>query len=362
MAPLSPTFAGFRAAFRRPALTFAEMAWRWSVGAAGIALLAFSFFEYLDSLQVTGTDAWLLRSRLPLLAGRAIAHILGGSFPRLTLAALTGALGLAGFWMLAASLGRLATVRSLLDYFSAALPEAVNSHVPGRDSAGRPLRSLLGLNFLRAAVVLASLAAFQGAAMVAGFASPEADPRPGLAFLLFLPLAGMICCAAWGLNWLLSLAAVFAVRDGGDTLAALSGAITLCRERAGAVAAVSTWTGLAHLFAYSGATIMASLSLGFLRFVSVRLIVCWMFLLTLAYFAVADWLYMARLAGYVCIAEMPHALPAPSPMLPPYTPPATPAPDAEIASGTPIQSTVDRDENILSDVPNALLLYTGQPI
>ena len=28
----SPTIEGFRAAFRRPSLTFAEMAWRWTVG------------------------------------------------------------------------------------------------------------------------------------------------------------------------------------------------------------------------------------------------------------------------------------------------------------------------------------------
>jgi len=59
---------------------------------------------------------------------------------------------------------------------------------------------------------------------------------------------------------------------------------------------------------------------------------------TLTYFAVADWLYMARLAGYVCIAEMPDALAASAPM---------PAPQLE-----PAQATIDRDEPILSDLPN----------
>jgi hypothetical protein len=60
-------------------------------------------------------------------------------------------------------------------------------------------------------------------------------------------------------------------------------------------------------------------------------------LVTLAYFAVVDWLYMARLAGYVCIAEAPQALLAPSP-LPRH--------------GPPLQTTIDRNELILSDVPN----------
>jgi hypothetical protein len=60
-------------------------------------------------------------------------------------------------------------------------------------------------------------------------------------------------------------------------------------------------------------------------------------LLTLAYFAIADWLYTVRLAGYVCIAEMPDALLAP----PPPLIPVAPAPS----------ETIDRDELILSDIP-----------
>jgi hypothetical protein len=59
----------------------------------------------------------------------------------------------------------------------------------------------------------------------------------------------------------------------------------------------------------------------------------------LIYFVVADWLYVARLAGYVCIAETPLALLAPPPPIPlPRTP--------------PLQTTIDRDEAILSDIPN----------
>jgi hypothetical protein len=46
---------------------------------------------------------------------------------------------------------------------------------------------------------------------------------------------------------------------------------------------------------------------------------------------------MARLAGYVCIAEMPD-IPVPSMPIP--IPPA------------PERTSIDRDETILSDVPN----------
>src|SRR6202043_3308862 len=110
------------------------------------------------------------------------------------------------------------------------------------------------------------------------------------------------------LNWLLSLACIFAVRDGDDVLSALSAAVTFVQERPGAVFAVSTWTGLAHLAAISMATTAVSFPLAFIRVAPTRLIIAAVMLVTLAYFAVADWLYMARVAGYVCIAEMPEAL------------------------------------------------------
>jgi hypothetical protein len=73
-------------------------------------------------------------------------------------------------------------------------------------------------------------------------------------------------------------------------------------------------------------------------------VVAGVLLVTLAYFAFADWLYMARLAGYVCIVETPQALLAP---LPP-APSLRPAPPIQ----TRIQTSIDRDEPILSDVPN----------
>jgi hypothetical protein len=123
---------------------------------------------------------------------------------------------------------------------------------------------------------------------------------------------------------------------------AISAAVAFCRERTGPVFAVSTWTGLAHLVALVGATTVVSMPLGFAGVVPWRLVVAVMILVTVAYFALADWLYMARLAGYVCIAETPQALLSPAPV--PPSPQPKPAP--------PVETTIDRDEPILSDLPN----------
>jgi hypothetical protein len=338
MPRVSPTLEGFRASFRRPSLTFAEITWRWTVGAVAWTLVFFWLIEFLDTLPVTKSDAALLSTRQPLLVGRAISHILSGSLNRAVFAASLAAIALSLLWIITASIGRAATVCILLEYFRRDSTSDIAFETDATSEA-RPFRSLTGLNFLRVAVTLSAILAFVGAAILASFASPDSHPRPGLAFISFLPLAGLICIAWPLLNWWLSLACVFAVRDGEDTLGALSAAVTFFRERTGPVFAVSTWTGLAHMVAFSIAITAVSVPLAFIQIAPWRLVMIGVLLMTLAYFALVDWLYMVRLAGYVCIAEMPAALVASAPVATPPSP-------------APAQSTIDRDETILSDLPN----------
>src|SRR5436305_2647212 len=115
--PISPTTEGFRAAFRRPSLTLAEISWRWIVGTTAVALCGFGVVEYLDTLPVTNGELLFLRSRQPYLVGEAIAHILRGSLSRAVIAGMLAAFLLSSLWIISASLGRVATVRALLEYF-----------------------------------------------------------------------------------------------------------------------------------------------------------------------------------------------------------------------------------------------------
>jgi len=348
---ISPTAEGFRAAFRHPSLTLGEITWRWTVGATGTALFFFGLFEYLNTLPVTSGEMLFLRTRHPYFVAQALAHIFRGSLSRGVMAALLAGLMVSTLWVVAASLGRIATVRGLMEYFREQVKSRVSASEVSSDlpSEATAFRTLARLNFLRLTAALAALFGFVGAAILAGFASPDSDPNPGLAFLLFLPLAGLICLVWWALNWLLSLAGLFAVRDGEDAVGAISVAVTFCRERTGAVFAVSIWTALAHLVAFVGATTVASMPLGFAGVLPWRLVVLCVIFVTVIYFALADWLYLARLAGYVCISETPEELLKPLP----HTPmPAPPFGGLQVTSGPPVQATIDRDEPILSDVPD----------
>src|SRR5215469_11238128 len=149
--PISPTAEGFRAAFRRPLLTFAEITWRWVVGATATLLLFFGFIEYLDTLPVSSADVLFLRTRQPFLIGQAIAHILHGSIARGALSLMLAALLLTLIWIVAASLGRSAVVEAMIEYFRARFPATVATGNPAASTEhsqrGR-IFSLLELNFL----------------------------------------------------------------------------------------------------------------------------------------------------------------------------------------------------------------------
>jgi hypothetical protein len=347
MSRVSPTLEGFRAAVRRPSLALGEITWRWVVGATAIALFFFGLFEYLRTLTVTNGELLFLRTRQPFLVAQTILHILRGNLHRAVMSAVLAALCMALLWMIAASLGRIATVDAMLEYIRERLA-TLSASVIGESELGvaSPFRTLLRLNFLRVALAVSAVVGLGGAAILAGAASPDAEPQPGLAFFLFLPLAALLALTWFLLNWLLSLAAMCAVRDREDAIGAISAAVGLCRERTAAIFAVSAWTGVAHVVAFGGATTIAFMTLGFAGVLPGRLVALGLVFLTLAYFAVANWLYTARLAGYVCIADIPNALLYPLP--PPPVPPNLGPP---VSTEPPLQTTIDRDEPILSDLP-----------
>ena len=328
----SPTIEGFRVAFRRPTFTLAEITWRWTFGAAALALLGLSFLEYLDTLPVSKSDLFLLRTQHPGLIARALSHILAGSGPRFIAVSIVLALTLAFAWVIVASFGRAATLNSLLHYFWEKEPER---KFPFRMSA------LFGLNFLRSGALLAAIVGALGAIVLGGMASSEKDPSPGTAMLIFLTVA-LLVWSAWAVvNWVLSLASVFVVARNEDTLGAIASTVGLCRDRIGAVLAVGTWFGMAHLVALSVASSAIAFPLAFAGVLPGAIVFGGVLFFTLLYFAVADWLYLGRLGAYVWIMEGPEIEPVSEVIIEPPT----------IQPLMPDNDRVDPEDLILSDVP-----------
>jgi hypothetical protein len=329
MNALSPASHGLGLAFRRPAIAFAEIAWRWSFVAAVWVLGIMFLYEYMDSLPVTQADRLLLRTREPELVARAIHRIFEGSAFRFTVAGIVLAIGLTVAWIVLASLGRIATVRSVTDEFG--LTRAA------KESGA--LLSLFGLNFLRTGLMLAALAAAIGAMLIASSFWASTHVPAAEASQLFFLLLFSISMAWAALNWLLSASAIFVVADGHRALAAISDTVRLCRERPGPVFTAGVFFGAAHVAAFVVASGAAFMALGALASIPASFVWLTQLILMMAYCAIADFLYTGRLAAYVLIIRGEEA----AQILGPPTVPTFPPSDT--------RSAVDQDELILGDVP-----------
>src|SRR5260370_813746 len=153
MSAMSPNSEGLRLIFRRPAIVFAEIAWRWSFAAATWFLGVMFLFEYADSLPVNSVERLMLGTQQPFLFLRAIQRIFHGSAFRFTEAGVLLAISLVLAWIVLASLGSAVTVRAVIEELGIAVSDTNERRVV--------FRPLLALNFLRAAVALpASLVPF----------------------------------------------------------------------------------------------------------------------------------------------------------------------------------------------------------
>jgi hypothetical protein len=367
MAQPTPTIEGFRTIFRRPALGFAEVTWRWTFGAAGWALLILSVFEYLNSLPVTSGDVLFLRSRHPILVSQAVAHIIAGSGERVASATIVVGLALAVLWIICSSIGRAATIQPLLEYFApvnaSASPSGLATFTTPDESKRWHMRSLMGLNFLRVTLVLAGLLSLISSSIIAGFVSTPAHPRPGLSFLIFVPLVALVVLFWSSMNWFLSIASIFVLRDGSDVFDSVACAVEFCLRRARALTWSSTVFGTCHLVVFMLASSAVVFPLAFIGILPRWIILIAIVLLTLTYFMLVDFFYVGRLAAYVCILETPEAVySVPSPPVPESLPAVEPAAGSSAAISPSISEQAAQDsaiwppispsdDDILSDVP-----------
>ena len=326
MTSISATTVGFRLLFRRPLIPLAEIAWRWTFAAAAWLLGIAFIFEYFGSLRVTKADRFLLNTGQPFLIAQAIRRIFHGSSVRFVEAGILLGLALAIAWIVLASLGRLAVLRSMFEEFEA------------HANSNRPVRALLFLNFLRAATLLAAKVAAIGSILLASsfWASTHIRVVDSVRFVFVLWFGIWLAWAV--LNWLLSAAAAFVVAEGENSLASIGAMLRLLQSRTGGVLGASAVFGLIHggAFVVAGGFVLVLLPIAIAQPIALPLV----FAVILAYCFVADFLYTGRLAAYAYLATGREELPSW------MTVPRVPSPETPSASGS-----VDKDELILGDLP-----------
>jgi len=328
MNAFSPAATGFRLIFRRPAIPLAEIAWRWTLAAAAWFLALMFAFEYFDSLPLTALDRLLLGTGQPILISRAIHRIFSGSALRFTEIGIAIALALVAAWIVLASFGRSAVVNSIARELNVAIA-ARRSFLP----------SLLFLNFLRAAVTLAAIACIAGSAMISsslwasGRIDIETSGRFTTLFWFWIGFSWLV------LNWFLSVTCMFAFVERRGAARALGSTMDTMVTRPAAVISLGVIYGVAHTAAFVAAFCAAIMAMTAVAAVPVAGVVV-LFVVAMAYCAVADFFYTGRLAGYVSLLRR-EDLPLPGDI---SKRPGLGGTAAEARS-------IDRDELILSDVP-----------
>jgi hypothetical protein len=159
------------------------------------------------------------------------------------------------------------------------------------------------LHFWRAVLLLATLSAFMGAALVAGIVISGHEAPPGIAFLLFLVLTWAIAIFWYALDWLLATAPIFAIRDGKSTFGAISEVLRFVYDRFAAVLRTSALFGVIHILIFFVVTSLASTPLALARVLSPGAVFLSILAVTVVYFVVIDFLRVARFAAYICIAD-----------------------------------------------------------
>ncbi len=288
----SPFRDGFAALVHEPVLLPAELVWRWCFGFSALGLGMLSIALFLDSIKLSRGDEFLIRTWQPGLLSNALRHSFRGSLNRFVLEQAVLILGVMLLWALAATAGRSATLRRLVDMFSA-------------DEEAQPLNwnfapifilQLLRVMWSSIAVSVAIGSLLYGMTM----AQNEHAVRAAVALSFGLGLASFFGIV---LNWYFGVAPLFCVRNGTGAMEALDQSVEFSGRQGGRLFLLGlgflvlriVWAATMFLVFLSPMNLAVS--------IGPRGILGLMGVMALAYFAGADLLNLARLGAYASLAE-----------------------------------------------------------
>jgi hypothetical protein len=295
--PPNPITQGLRAVTRDPAIFLVEILWRWSFAIVACLLVAGVGAMLLGPLHVghAWDTAW--RSRDPQRMGQlVVAVVLLLGVKVILFAAIGVPLAIALIWSILAALGRFATVRRLRVGFTSLR-----------------FRTILALQLLRGFVgwfcLVLLFAAMIGEALIA-----SRGPKPDLLLYYLMVMPSVVLISAFWLtvNWYLSLAAIFG-REGQNFRGALRQSRQTVRQQRSDFAGTGFVFLLFRVVVLLIATAICGLTSGMVGS-SPQSYFTLLIIVSLAYFAIADFLYMARMAAYLALAAA-HVDPAAGPTL-----------------------------------------------
>jgi hypothetical protein len=277
-----PIRDGWRILRRAPEAVVAEIAWRWTFGVTMWVLLFVSLHTYFSQIEISRAEYETLKALEPFtwiaIAVRVLRAFVSGM--RIVGPVLVPALSL--LWIVLSSAGRVFTVRGL----------SVDKDEPNWTAS-------FAVQALRVLVTAAAVLAYFGAGFLIG---GTIDPRVHFAAsVLLISVAMLFVASVWAaLNWFLSFAAIFPAKDGADLMRSFQRTADLLLRGNGPI---SLWFALMRTCAVVATSLascflFAAMLAGHWRGPLIATL-----LVTMLYFATADFLYIWRLAAYIGVTE-----------------------------------------------------------
>ncbi len=316
MAGPTPTRDGWRAITQAPLLILCEISWRWTFGIALWAVIAYIAFSSLGQVQITDTEIKLLRALDPYASSYVLLRVMNAIVPVVLRVFVYTLPALIVLWIAAATFGRAATLKALL----------------GERARKVRWSALVGVNLLRVLVVFAAVLAFVGTSILIGRMFRGEPELLGAAILLGLGV-NLLILSAWSLlNWFLTLAPIFVLRDGAGTFGALGSSLDLFRAHSGAYMGAAVGLALVRLALITVVSVLSVIPLGMIGTSPMMAAIVVGITLALIYWALTDAVQIWRIAAYVSLANyepeipVPVVQPVPLPVVPqcPAEPPPLP--------------------------------------
>lgn len=290
--PPNPITQGLRAVMRDPAIFLVEILWRWSFAVLACMLVAGVGMMLLGPLHMgrMWDSAWQSRDSQKM-AQLLVGVVLVLGIKVIAIAVIGIPLAIALLWGILSALGRFVTVKRLRARLTSLRFRTVFA-----------LQLLRGLVSWFALVLL--FASILGETLIANRGT---QPDLVLYYLMVMPSVVLIGASWLIVNWYLSLAAIFG-REGQSFRGAFREARQTVRRQRSDFAG----TGFVFLLFRTVILLIALAICGLTSGMAGTAPQSYFVLLvvvSLAYFAVADFLYMARMAAYLALAAA-HVDPA----------------------------------------------------